>query len=60
MTFNETVVTLLELHNADKKLINHYLEETTDEISDLFEVITSIVKQKHKKKYRLRLKKPSR
>ena len=37
--FNETVVNLLELHGADQTLIDSYKEETTEDISDLFEVI---------------------
>ena len=46
ITFNETIVTLLELHQADDALIEQYQEDTTDDISDLFEVIATLVKQK--------------
>ena len=46
LNFNESVVNLLALHGAPESLIEQYQEETTDDISDLFEVIASLVKQK--------------
>ena len=51
ITFNEAVVNLLQLHNADEQLVQDYQEETTDEISDLFELLCSLIKQKEFEKY---------
>jgi len=51
ITFNEAVVNLLQMHNADEQLIQDYQEETTDEISDLFELLCSLMKQKEFGKY---------
>ena len=44
LNFNETVVNLLALHGADDSLLEQYQEETTDDISDLFEVIAALIK----------------
>lgn len=56
LNFNESVVNLLALHGAQESLIEQYQEETTDDISDLFEVIASLVKQKELQKYEIKPK----
>ena len=56
LNFTETVVNLLSLHGAQESLIELYQEETTEDISDLFEVIASLIKQKELQKYEIKPK----
>jgi len=46
LTYRETVANLLQLKGASPKLIAKYEREASDDISDLFEVIASLIKQK--------------
>ena len=46
LTYRETVANLLELKGVSQKLIAKYEREASDDISDLFEVIASLIKQK--------------
>ena len=46
LTYRETIVSLLKLKGAKPKLITKYEREASTDVSDLFEVIASLIKTK--------------
>lgn len=46
LSYRETVMNLLQLKGAKPKVVTKYATECSDDVSELFEVIATIIKQK--------------
>ena len=51
LSYRDTVVNLLQLKGANSKLTAKYKKECSDDVSELFEVIASLIKQKQRDEY---------
>ena len=51
LSYRDTVVNLLQLKGANSKLTAKYKKECSDDVSELFEVIASLIKQKQRYEY---------
>ena len=49
LSYRETVMSLLQLKGAKPQVITKYANSCSDDVSELFEVIASIIKDKHKR-----------